>query len=79
MRNRYDVPKKQWKKFGPIGQRVFNEVYSAMVNNQRLFLHLDATPTKREHWRVTCWNAAWTAAFEAKSAGGARYEVTARS
>lgn len=79
MRNRYGVQKKQWTKFGEVGQRVFNEVYSSMIGNQYLFSHPAAAPVPRAQWRTTCWNAAWVAAAEAQRAGGARREVSARA
>lgn len=60
--NRYKVPGKQWRKWGDSQRKRFNEVYSAMVSNQEMFLHPKAAPTKSQFWRTTAWNAAWTAA-----------------
>ena len=60
--NRYKVPVRQWRKWSPEDRERFNEVYSAMVSNQRLFLHPAQKPVKRELWKTTAWNAAWTAA-----------------
>lgn len=60
--NIYRVPMRQWRKWGALGRQVFNEVYSAMAGNQRLFLHQKQEKASRSHWRTTAWNAAWTAA-----------------
>ena len=60
--NRYSVPVRQWRKWSAEERARFNEVYSAMVSNQRLFLHPKSEPVKRDLWKTTAWNAAWTAA-----------------
>lgn len=66
--NRYKVPKKVWNRWTERGQLVFNTVFSTMRRSQFLFLHPQGTKNRKEHWRTTCWNAAWTAA-DAASAG----------
>lgn len=63
--NIYNVPVKQWVKWGALARQVFNEVYSSMVKNQGLFLHPKQVKASRSHWRTTAWNAAWTAASAA--------------
>lgn len=60
--NLYHVPLRQWRKWGPIGRQVFNELYSAMAGNQELFLHPHAEKLSKRMWRTTAWNAAWIAA-----------------
>lgn len=60
--NRYKVPAKKWRKWGPVARRVFNETYSAMAGNQRLFLHPHQDKISSRMWRTTAWNAAWIAA-----------------
>jgi hypothetical protein len=67
--NIYNVPLKQWRKWGSGERQVFNEVYSSMRRNQWIFKHPKAAKDSREHWKTTCWNAAWTAAAAAKDAG----------
>jgi hypothetical protein len=64
--NVFHVPVKQWRKWGPLGKKVFNEVYSAMAGNQKLFLHPHAEKLSRRMWKTTCWNAAWIAADATK-------------
>jgi hypothetical protein len=61
-RNVYHVPQKQWDKWSAAGRQVFNEVYSAMVGSQWVFLHPKQEKMSRSHWKTTAWNAAWTAA-----------------
>lgn len=60
-KNAYKVPKKQWRKWSKDAQRVFNRVFSLM-GEVKQYLHPQADTPKREHWRTTRWNAAWTAA-----------------
>lgn len=60
--NCYKVPKSQWKKWTPHAQRVFNELYSFSLSNQRLFLHPKAAEQSLKHWCTVSWNHAWTAA-----------------
>lgn len=64
--NVYGVPVRQWGKWGPLSRQVFNEVYSAMVKNQWVFLHPKQEKLSRAHWKTTAWNAAWAAADAAK-------------
>ena len=60
--NLYRVPVRKWVKWGPMARQVFNEVYSAMSRNQRLFLHPQAEKVSKRLWRTVAWNAAWIAA-----------------
>lgn len=60
--NRYRVPKRQWRKWSALARSVFNEVYYIMKNNHSLFLHPKQEQAKKDHWRTTAYNAAWTAA-----------------
>jgi len=60
--NVFHVPVREWKKWSIAGRQVFNEVYSSMRYNQKLFLHPKQTPPSKDHWGTTAWNAAWTAA-----------------
>lgn len=71
-RNVNKVPAKQWKRWSERARRVFNAVFATMAP-QDLFLHPKATPSPRQHWRTTRWNAAWVAAdaadgFQTKAA-----------
>ncbi len=60
-RNKYKVPLKQWKKWNPDERCRFNEVYSSMILNQRMFLHPKVKTQAPDKWKTTAWNAAWTA------------------
>jgi hypothetical protein len=60
--NLYHVPLKKWRKWDARARQVFNEVYSAMVGNQTLFLHPEQDKISRRLWKTTAWNAAWIAA-----------------
>jgi hypothetical protein len=59
--NKYVVPKRQWKRWSPLAQSVFNTVFSTMLD-QQLFQHPMAATLHRDHWDTTAWNAAWVAA-----------------
>jgi hypothetical protein len=65
--NRHHVPKKQWSKWSIAGRKVFNEVYSSMVQNAGLFLHPKQGKIPATMWKTTAWNAAWTAASSLRS------------
>lgn len=60
--NRFEVPRRQWAKWSDQARSVFNDTYQVMMENQRLFLHPKAKAQEAEHWKTTCWNAAWSAA-----------------
>ncbi len=65
--NPHKVPKKQWSKWSPASQRLFNGMmYSLRPSMQFAFLHPDCPPMAKEHWQTTRWNAAWMAAEFAK-------------
>jgi hypothetical protein len=66
--NKYKVSARQWKKWPDLAQRVFNETYEVLLNNQRLYLHPGQDPARKEYWTTTAWNAAWTAADAAVAA-----------
>ena len=66
--NHYNVPMKKWRNWPDLCQRVFNEVYSTMDQNQTLFLHPKAKGYSKAHWNTTAWNGAWTAADAAQKA-----------
>lgn len=62
LKNSHRVPAKQWGRWSAQARRVFNDVYSAMIGDQDMFLHPKASPLPETHWKTTAWNAAWTAA-----------------
>jgi len=66
--NIYGVGKRKWKNWPDICQRVFNETFGVMQENQYLFLHPKADKHSVDHWRTTAWNAAWTAADSCQQA-----------
>jgi hypothetical protein len=60
--NKYKAPKKMWRRWGVVGQRVFNEMFATLRDNPRFVVFADEPlPTKRR-WRVVAWNTAWLAA-----------------
>jgi hypothetical protein len=60
--NRHKVPQRQWRKWSLAGRKVFNELYSAMAQNQWTFLHPHQDKISKRLWKTTAWNAAWIAA-----------------
>lgn len=62
------VPKKQWKKWPDLAQRVFNGVYASLEMNQEFVVHPKAELVADERWKTTAWNAAWIAADAATNA-----------
>jgi hypothetical protein len=66
--NTHKVPARQWRKWPDICQRVFNETYAVMINNQDLFLHPKGQMAPEQQWKTTAWNAAWIAAEACKNA-----------
>lgn len=60
--NLYHVPVKKWRKWTAQARQVFNEVYSAMTNQQWMFLHPGVEKVSKRMWKTTAWNAAWIAA-----------------
>lgn len=60
--NRHKVPKRQWKKWTGLQQLVFNDMYETLLNDQEMFLHPKADPSRQEYWKTTAWNTAWLAA-----------------
>ena len=61
-KNENRVPLKQWRRWSEKAREVFNRVYEFGTNNQWAMLHPKQTPPKPDHWKTTCWNAAWIAA-----------------
>lgn len=63
IRNRFNVPKKQWKKWSRQQRVVFNETFAYAARNQRIF---NAAPGELQlsakGWKTVCWNIAFTAA-----------------
>lgn len=73
VKNKFKVPQKQWNKWSNHAKTMFNKLYTNMIGrNQSLFLHTQQPAIPREHWQVTCWNAAWIAAGIADG-GAPRY------
>jgi hypothetical protein len=60
--NKHGVAKRKWRNWPDICQRVFNETYKYMHDNQTHFLHPKSPRQFEPYWKTTCWNAAWTAA-----------------
>lgn len=63
-KNVHGVPKKQWKKWGPIAQAMFNRTYHALIQARHVILPRSVSLTFRQH-HVWVWNASWLAADEA--------------
>jgi hypothetical protein len=62
--NGHKVPSKQWAKWSIRAKYLFNRVYESMLLDERFFSHPEARAVLPEHWKVTAWNAAFTAACE---------------
>ena len=60
--NTHKVSARKWRNWPDICQRVFNETFETMEQNQTLFLHPETPWQYGDKWRTTAWNAAWTAA-----------------
>jgi len=65
-RNRYKVPARQWAKWPEIARWVFNSTFSEMARQPEWFLPPGAVAPPKKQWRVTAWNAAFTAASRCK-------------
>lgn len=60
--NIYNVSKKKWRNWPDICQRVFNETFYAIRENQLIMIHPGAEEQNQRHWDTVAWNAAWLAA-----------------
>lgn len=66
MRNRYKVPKRQWRKWDERARNVFNTLYATMIADQRIYNAAPNAPAlPRAAWRTVAWNAAFVAACAA--------------
>lgn len=61
-KNSHKVQKKTWDTWSLRAKYVFNDVFSAMINNQEFFKHPKQKRMADDMWKTTAWNAAWTAA-----------------
>ena len=66
--NVHKVAAKKWKNWPDICQRVFNETYESMRDNQGLFIHPKSETIPHKQWETTAWNAAWIAADSCQKA-----------
>ena len=60
--NRHRVPKKQWNKWNPIAQDMFNQMYMSVRHNQSILHHPHAPMLTSVQWQTVAWNVAWLAA-----------------
>jgi hypothetical protein len=65
--NKFKVPLKQWGSWTLVARHTFNKLYESMTMNPDLFLstkvrETGGLPMDEKDWKVTAWNAAWTAA-----------------
>lgn len=65
-KNVHRVPQRAWRRWKSQGRTVFNSVYSAMKNNQYVFLHPKQEALSAQKWKTVAWNAAWVAADAAE-------------
>lgn len=56
------VPKRQWRKWNKRSRELFNDLFSYMSKNQKIFTHPRTIQAPLEYWQTTAWNAAWMAA-----------------
>jgi len=62
--NVHEVDEGQWDRWNEAQRKLFNAVYEYLNENQDIMTHSDAAPIEDEHWHVTAFNAAFTAAGE---------------
>lgn len=62
MNNTHKVPERRWVLWDEASQRVYNDVYSSMLEDQRLFTNPKARSVPSRHWAVICRSAALWAA-----------------
>ena len=60
--NHNRVPARAWTRWNLVGKHTFNKLFDHMINNQRLYSHPSAVEVPMEHWKTTCWNAAFMGA-----------------
>jgi hypothetical protein len=62
--NTFKVPKKAWSSWTLVAKHVFNKTYESMMKNPEFFMHTEVRMANISDkiWKVTAWNAAWTAA-----------------
>lgn len=65
--NKYKVPARQWKKWGPLQQLMFNNMNEFMLSNQKIISHPKAPRLPDDQWSTIAWNAAWHAASSMSS------------
>jgi hypothetical protein len=61
--NKYKVPNKEWTKWFPEAQELFNELYKQM-GDVDLFVFSKDNKQFRPYWETARWNCSWTAASE---------------
>ena len=66
--NKYGVASKVWGHWSADQQRMFNELFRYIYDNQPLFKHPKAPLLETEQWKTVAWNAAWIAADLSKEA-----------
>lgn len=66
-RNKFKVPKRTWARWTEVGRQVFNILFESMIANQSVYIHPKSSIRPQDHWRTTCWNAAWTVADAASA------------
>ncbi len=64
--NTHKVPTTMWRKFGPMGKKMFNTMFEQSINFQSGMTHPKQTDLPQEQWRTICWNQACHAAWSLK-------------
>jgi hypothetical protein len=62
--NKYKVPLKEWNKWLPESQELFNEIYRQMADISIFAVGGENNKQFKPYWDTVRWNAAWTAAAE---------------
>ena len=57
-KNKYKVDKETWTDFGPLGQRMYNDMMDYTVGNRK---KIDCETFPKGTWAGTCHNFAWLA------------------
>lgn len=62
MRNKHKVPQSQWRKWKPVEQAMFNNLFETVLDQRTFNAHPKSTLLTEACWRTVAWNVAWQAA-----------------
>lgn len=64
IKNEFKVPQKSWGSWTIVAKHVFNKTMHSMMRDPQFYIHTELKDREVDlkHFRVTAWNAAYTAA-----------------